>query len=198
MKRNRARTEERIVQAAVDLITQSGFSELGINNVAARSGVDKVLIYRYFKGLDGLLAHIAAHTEFYPPAATLFPEEEANDLQPFVEAYRQAMRTRPLTRMLIAWRLHADNPLTRILDERRESFWREVEAYARPADEAGRAFLGCLRPVLEDSVPEADVLGALVNFRYAPFVPGEARARAEAQAALAPETAEEELPTNLL
>ncbi len=196
MKRNRAKTEERIVKAAVDLIVENGFSGFGINHVAARSGVDKVLIYRYFKGLDGLLEFIATHTDFYPAPATLFPEEATDDLLPFVNSYRKAMQRRPLTRVLLTWRTSTDNPLTRAVTEHRQSFWREVEDFARPATEPDRAFLGCLRPVLEDSVPENDVIEALEKFSYAPFVPSEARAKAREQAT--PETVEEELPTNLL
>lgn len=197
MKRNRAHTEERIAQAAVDLILQGGFHELGINHVAARSGVDKVLIYRYFKGLDGLMEHIAASTDFFPPAATLFPEEATDDLSDFVNNYRKALQSRPLTRVLLAWRTTADNPLTRAVSEHRQRFWREVEDFAHPAGEADRAFLGCLRPVLEDSVPEADVFVALANFSFAPVVPAEARARAVERISAA-EAPEEELPTNLL
>ena len=34
---------------------ENGFDQLGINRVATRSGVNKILIYRYFGGLSGLL-----------------------------------------------------------------------------------------------------------------------------------------------
>ncbi|MGE9292065.1 MAG: TetR/AcrR family transcriptional regulator [Puniceicoccales bacterium] len=196
MKRNRAQTEDRIVQAAVDLIVKDGFNGFGINLVATRSGVDKVLIYRYFQGLDGLLAHIATHTEFFPAAATLFPEDDTGSLEAFVDAYRKALRSRPLTRALLSWRTNTTNPLTRAIDEQRQHFWREVEEFAHPGDEAGRAFLSCLRPVLEDSVPDEDILTALKSFAYAPSVPTEAREKARQTAP--PEPEEEYLPTNLL
>jgi AcrR family transcriptional regulator len=61
MTRNRDETRQRILDAALDIVTTEGFGALGVNAVARRAGADKQLIYRYFGGLDGLMA--AAGTE---------------------------------------------------------------------------------------------------------------------------------------
>lgn len=42
------------MDAAKDILTRNGFQALGINEIARQAGVDKVLIYRYFGGLEGL------------------------------------------------------------------------------------------------------------------------------------------------
>lgn len=42
---------------------------MGINAIAARAGIDKVLIYRYFGGFDGLLESLAAEREIWPDVA---------------------------------------------------------------------------------------------------------------------------------
>ena len=55
MQRDRAQTEQRLIDAVGYVITENGFDQLGINRVASRSGVNKILIYRYFGGLSGLL-----------------------------------------------------------------------------------------------------------------------------------------------
>ncbi len=55
MQRDRSKTERRLIDAVGYLIAENGLSNVGINRVARQSGVNKVLIYRYFGGLDGLL-----------------------------------------------------------------------------------------------------------------------------------------------
>jgi AcrR family transcriptional regulator len=58
--RDREQTKNLLVEAAVAILEESGFSALGINSVAEKAGVNKVLIYRYFGGLPGLLRAVAA------------------------------------------------------------------------------------------------------------------------------------------
>ncbi len=56
MRRDRAQTEEKLIEAVGQVIKENGFDQIGINKIANRAGVNKILIYRYFGGLDGLLA----------------------------------------------------------------------------------------------------------------------------------------------
>ncbi len=60
MTRNRDETRQRLLEAALDLMSEEGFAALGINAVARRAGADKQLIYRYFGGLDDLMAAAGA------------------------------------------------------------------------------------------------------------------------------------------
>jgi AcrR family transcriptional regulator len=53
---NREDTTERILEAGLALLAEEGFAGLGVNVLARRSGADKQLIYRYFGGMEGLLA----------------------------------------------------------------------------------------------------------------------------------------------
>lgn len=53
---NREETTKRLVEAALAILSEQGFAAIGVNAVARRAGTDKQLIYRYFNGLDGLLA----------------------------------------------------------------------------------------------------------------------------------------------
>jgi AcrR family transcriptional regulator len=53
---NREDTKERILAAGLLLLAAEGFAALGVNSLARKSGADKQLIYRYFGGLDGVLA----------------------------------------------------------------------------------------------------------------------------------------------
>jgi AcrR family transcriptional regulator len=54
--RDRSATTQRILDAAQTILTDLGPSGFGVNAVARAAEVDKQLIYRYFGGLDGLLA----------------------------------------------------------------------------------------------------------------------------------------------
>jgi AcrR family transcriptional regulator len=55
MTRDRTQTEQRLIDAVGQEITENGFDKLGINRISNRAGVNKVLIYRYFGDLDGLV-----------------------------------------------------------------------------------------------------------------------------------------------
>lgn len=66
MKRNRQETTRKIVYSARRFLVEYGFHEWGVNQVARYSGFDKVLLYRYFNDLDGLLAFMVEDFAFWP------------------------------------------------------------------------------------------------------------------------------------
>jgi AcrR family transcriptional regulator len=68
MARDRRETERKLIEAAGRLMAREGFARLGVNAVAAEAGVDKVLIYRYFDGLPGLIRAYARQGDFWPGA----------------------------------------------------------------------------------------------------------------------------------
>ena len=55
MQRSRIDTENRLIDSVGQLIASNGLNQIGINRIASHSGINKILIYRYFGGLDGLL-----------------------------------------------------------------------------------------------------------------------------------------------
>ena len=69
-KRNRVETTQRIVDALKQVLSEKGLDGVGINAVAEKAGVSKVLIYRYFGSLEGLLdyyVHMGDLFPHYPP-----------------------------------------------------------------------------------------------------------------------------------
>ena len=66
-RRNRTETTQRILKALEEVLTESGIGGVGINRVADRAGVSKVLVYRYFGGIEGLLARYIETAGFFPP-----------------------------------------------------------------------------------------------------------------------------------
>ena len=65
-------TEKRLLEAVSKIIEEEGFTQIGINRIAKKAQCDKVLIYRYFGGLDGLLAAWAKQYDFYSFAYSEF------------------------------------------------------------------------------------------------------------------------------
>jgi AcrR family transcriptional regulator len=56
--RDRPATERRLIHAVEKLLVRGGFGVLGPSAVAREAGVDKMLIYRYFGNLDGLVSAV--------------------------------------------------------------------------------------------------------------------------------------------
>ena len=125
-------TKKKILQAVSDLLAD-GNAELGINRIAARAGVDKVLIYRYFGGLPGLLTAFARDGRVWPEfeeimeaspyvAAMLTPREIGDR---FVHGFIRELKDRPVTQEILRWELERENELTRETATVREERLRE-------------------------------------------------------------------------
>jgi AcrR family transcriptional regulator len=54
--KNRACTEQRLIDAVKCIVRKEGFNGLGVNKVAREAGVSKCLIYRYFGSFEHLLS----------------------------------------------------------------------------------------------------------------------------------------------
>ena len=67
LKRNRAATTQRIVDALEEVLATYGIEGLSVTLLAEKAAISKVLIYRYFGGLDGLL-------EYYVRMGQLIPQ----------------------------------------------------------------------------------------------------------------------------
>lgn len=60
--RNPDASRERILQAAAELFSQRGYAGVGVDELAARSGIAKTAIYHHFGNKDGLLAAVLERT----------------------------------------------------------------------------------------------------------------------------------------
>jgi len=126
MNRNSEKTRYKIMNALEELITREGFTSVGVNAVAREAGVDKVLIYRYFGSMEGLLRTFADEKEFCPRVADLLhdiPEdaplhEVATHL---VLEHARALQKSPLAQELACWELTEKNPLTVLFGKEMEN-----------------------------------------------------------------------------
>jgi len=122
--RNRDATRERILAAVGTLLAREGFSSLGVNAVAREAGVDKVLIYRYFGGIEALLDTWGREALANSSGAAAAPEASAADVAGRAAAallgFTRAVREHPQALEVMRWELVEDNALTRRLAELRE------------------------------------------------------------------------------
>lgn len=126
--RDRRITSRRLISAVGSLLAKKGFKGLGVNAIAREAGVDKVLIYRYFGGLEGLIAAFAKEGDFWPSALELaggdlkgfsrLPLEKR--LSAFAAHFTLALQKRPLTQAIMAWEMIEPNELTDELERVRE------------------------------------------------------------------------------
>lgn len=121
--KNKEATKHVLLRTVGELIEEEGFEKLGVNSVAARAGVSKMLIYRYFTSLDGLIAaYIRAH-DYWINFNAAAPD--AVGLPGFIKGmFREqirSMRENVTLNRLSRWELSTDNKLTGELREKRET-----------------------------------------------------------------------------
>jgi AcrR family transcriptional regulator len=132
--KNKETTKLRLISAVGTLLAREGFSALGINAVAEEAGVDKVLIYRYFGGMDELLAAFGMSSNFWPSVTEVIGEDSATLMNLTVaerwvsglSRYAASLRNRPVTKEILAWELIEQNDLIQILRDVREEWFEEL------------------------------------------------------------------------
>ncbi len=164
--RDRDATKAKLLKAVRDTILEEGFGGMGMRAIARRAGVDKVLIYRYFGGLPGLLSAFAEEGDFWWSVDDVLGDVPAEPTEGELPAALASvfrchvafLRSHPITLEVIAWELHDRNELTEALESVREA--RSQDMMRRLADRFGidlPTFLATYGAVLA-------LLGAAANY----------------------------------
>lgn len=121
--KDRELTELALLKAVDDLIEEDGFENLGINAVAAKAGLSKMLIYRYFQSLEGLIVAYIERNDYWINLELELPEVE--HLEVFVKKIVHdqivMLRNSYTLRRLYRWELSVKNKVIKELRERREA-----------------------------------------------------------------------------
>lgn len=128
-------TEKNLLEAVSQIIETDGFTKIGINRIAKIAGCDKVLIYRYFGGLEGLLVEWAKRHDYYSFAYSEFIETikvaEDKDIRQIVKdvLMRQLhyLKGNVLMQELLVWELSGQSSFKGILEERERSGYKLQE-----------------------------------------------------------------------
>lgn len=153
--RDREATRRLLIETVGQLLAEKGFSHLGVNAIARQAGVDKVLIYRYFGGLPGLIKAFGQEGDFWPGMEEL----AGGDIEAFRklpleakfvalgENFLKGIRRRPLTQEVMAWEMVERNELTEELEIIRETRMLRFAELFLQSEEAG-ADLGAVSAIV--------------------------------------------------
>jgi len=122
IEKDRTATEKRLLETIGNMIAEKGFEKIGINAVSAQSGVSKILIYRYFGSLEGLMiAYIRQH-DFWINFPRKMPRRK--ELSGFVKKmFRQQVEqvhNDQTLKRLYRWELSSKNAMIDELRQQRE------------------------------------------------------------------------------
>jgi AcrR family transcriptional regulator len=128
VSRNKEQSRQKLIDAVGTIILRDGFNAIGINSVAKEADLDKVLIYRYFDGLDGLLREFAKRKDFYINISDLILDEienaRAEDLKELIikilVSQLRGLRENRALQELMVWEILERNELTIAIAKDRE------------------------------------------------------------------------------
>ncbi|EGV31601.1 hypothetical protein HMPREF9431_01348 [Segatella oulorum F0390] len=120
--KNREQTEEKILEAVGSIIENQGFEKVGINAITTEAGVSKMLIYRYFGGVEELIAQYLIQKDYWAntDAAIINPEAVGDSIKSMFRRQVEQLRNDITLRRLYRWELSTNNQNIRQLRNRRE------------------------------------------------------------------------------
>ena len=107
-------TMERILRATGEVIAERGTEKAGINSVAEKAQVNKVLIYRYFGGWNGLLEAYVQRGFFLSMfnekfvdtlPANIAPEDRSKVWSEYMLGLTREFRSRKSSQDLVRWEM---------------------------------------------------------------------------------------------
>jgi len=112
-EKDRENTEKKLLNALGEIILNEGFEKIGINSVAAKAGVSKVLIYRYFASIDNMIIEYLSQNDFWINFSADIPEYE--NLRDFIKKiFRdqiEQLRNNTIIQKLQRWELNQKNTI---------------------------------------------------------------------------------------
>lgn len=122
-ERGKSNTKLKLLNALEFIIRNDGFEKIGVNAIAMKAGVSKVLIYRYFGSVDEMIIEFLAQTDFWINFSIDLPN--GGDLKNFIKKmFRDQiaqLRSDKIIQKLYRWELSTNNNVMDRLRLKRES-----------------------------------------------------------------------------
>jgi len=127
--KDRTETEKRILDAVTAVVLADGIKGLGINRIAGKADCSKVLIYRYFGDLDGLLARWAEDNNYWIRQGQMIDlnalsdaaiEDKKRIAADVFKGQLNEVRSGEIMRELLRWQLSEDHPVCKAMMARAE------------------------------------------------------------------------------
>lgn len=152
--KTRELTEKRILDAVAEIVGDEGFEALGVNVIAQRAGVSKMLIYRYFGSLDGLVTRFVLERDYWVNVGS--EPMEGTNVASFLKALfrRQIslLREDIVLRRLHRWELSTEKALVDNLRERREVNGRRLIDMVSRLTDVSRSEVAAMATILSASI----------------------------------------------
>lgn len=126
--RNKDQSKQKLIDAVSKIILRDGFKGIGVNAIAKEANLDKVLIYRYFEGLNGLLREFAKQKDFYINISNFIQDEiesaQKHELKNLITKVLtdqlRGLRENKELQELMLWEMVEKNELTDAIAKERE------------------------------------------------------------------------------
>ena len=120
--KNREQTECKILEAVASIVESEGFEKLGINTIASKANVSKMLIYRYFGGLDELIVQFIMQKDYWANTDTVIinPKSVGDSIKNMFRKQIEQLRSDVTLRRLCRWELSCNNTSIEQLRAKRE------------------------------------------------------------------------------
>ena len=120
--KSREQTESKILEAVASIVESDGFEKLGINTIALKANVSKMLIYRYFGGLEELIARFIMQKDYWANTDTLIlnPHSVGDSIKSMFRNQIEQLRNDVTLRRLCRWELSCHNASIDQLRDKRE------------------------------------------------------------------------------
>lgn len=132
--KSREQTESRILEAVASIVESDGFEKLGINTIALKANVSKMLIYRYFGGLEELVARFIMQKDYWANTDTLIlnPHSVGDSIKSMFRNQIEQLRNDVTLRRLCRWELSCHNAsIDRLRDKREENGCNLIKVVSR-------------------------------------------------------------------
>jgi putative transcription regulator, tetR family len=132
--KSREQTESKILEAVASIVESDGFEKLGINTIALKANVSKMLIYRYFGGLEELVARFIMQKDYWANTATLIlnPHSVGDSIKSMFRNQIEQLRNDVTLRRLCRWELSCHNAsIDRLRDKREENGCNLIKVVSR-------------------------------------------------------------------
>lgn len=143
-KRNRTQTKARLLQAVSEVISERGVNGVGINAVAEKAGVNKVLIYRYFGGWEGLLQQFLTEGNFLTAYNKQFLENTPESAPSFSQlridyliGLLRQLKSHPPAQEMLKWEISSPSSpvIQQLINGRNESYKQILDKFFRTDQE---------------------------------------------------------------
>ena len=120
--KSREQTECKILEAVASIVESDGFEKLGINTIALKANVSKMLIYRYFGGLEELVAQFIMQKDYWANTDTLIlnPHSVGDSIKSMFRNQIEQLRNDVTLRRLCRWEMSCHNASIDWLRDKRE------------------------------------------------------------------------------